>query len=1015
MSDVPDFSRQVGSTSDSSVAVDRASNEPTRILYVGDDRRGGLLMEYFRTLARYRWMIIGFAVSGIVASFLMNFGSLPVYRARTSLDIQSLNSDFMGMHTVAPTGDVGDTSTDMYVQTQIRLLQSETLLERTVQRMQSQPHPQFIDQADLASRLERAMHLSRSKRLSYQSLIDDAAKHIVVKPLGVTRLVEITCDSWSADFSAKFCNTLVDQFRDSDYETRAAESRKTSDWLIGQVEGVKQKAEESQKRLQQATGGNGLILSQESTGVGEDRLRGLQSEYVKAQADRMEKEAQAGIGTSFAPDLNESPAYHSYAVKLADLQSEVARLVPPLTEENSQVIHLRSQIKSVQAAIAGERAANAAHLKSDYEAALHREAMLAGAYHRQEASVSSDLGKASEVSLLRREVESEQQLYQTLLQRAKEAGFASAMRASTIRVVDAAKANKIPFSPRRGDAAASGLLLGTLCGVGLAFVMERSTTVLRIPGDTERYLGLRELGVIPSSTRERKALTSVPVTNLHGAEVIPPRDTQFTLSNWTDNFSIVAEAYRSATTSIMLSEHPREKGRVYVISSPNPGEGKTTVTSNMGVALSKSRLRVLLIDGDLRKPALHEVLQVPNEFGLRNLLRGETGLDLDAMEPPYQMTELPNLFVLPAGQGSEEVVELLHSPNTAELLQRFRSEFDVVIIDTPPMLHMADARVLASHAQGAILVVRAGMTTRDEASKARDLFDQDSVRMVGTILNDFNPNKNGLHDYYKSYHRYYLDPATTGPSGAGSWLEWLFSRERWVMPPSASNGTAKRAARTESGDATPETYPDTEQNGEANGITEVTADGDALPLNGLHASVSGAGYGEVIAPRSQPTFLMRVLGWGSTSEGGTQTALEDGESSLYAPRTYDRRRAKRQELPDLVAFYWDGGASRSHDIRDISSTGLYLLTDVRWYLGTQVMISLQIPSVADTDPNRSITVNAKVVRFGTDGLAFAFVMPEKQRPRRPGELSRPSEVFSVKGADQIAFNRFMQQLPIDPD
>jgi capsular exopolysaccharide synthesis family protein len=810
-------------------------------------------------------------------------------------------------------------------------------------------------------------------------------------------LVEITCDSWNADFSAKFCNKLVQQFEEADREVRETEAKKTSDWLIQQVAGVKQQAEESQRKLEAATGGNGLILSQESVGVESDRLRSLQDELVKAQADRMEKEAEAGIGMSavagMGPDLNESPAYQQYAMQLADLQRQVAKLIPPRTELDSEVIHLRSQIKTVQAAMVAERASNATRLKSQYDAAVHREAMVGGEYRRATASVSADLAKASEVSLLRGEVESDSQLYQKLIQTAQQAGLSSAMHASTIRVVDAAKANQLPFSPKRSNAAASGLLVGTFCGVGLAFIIERSTTVLRIPGDTERYLGLRELGVIPSAIRERKFTASIPMGSLHGAEAIPPRDNQPTLSNWTENFSIVAEAYRSTTTSIMLSEHPRGEGLIYVLSSPNPGEGKTTVISNMGVALSKSRLRVLLIDGDLRKPALHKVLQVPNGFGLRNLLRGETGLTPDSL---YQSTALPNLFVLPAGQGSEETVELLHSPSTAELLRRFRCDFDIVIIDTPPMLHMADARILASHAQGVILVVRAGMTKREEATKARDLFDRDSVRMVGTILNDFNPNKSGLYDYYRSYQRY-ANEEPVSANATTSWLEWLFSRDPRVKRPAANNGAYAGVA-------------DAAENG-ANGA------------NGAHAGGSGVVYGEVITPRSQPTFFMKVLAWSTMTDSATADApLADSQNSLYAPITQDRRSAKRQELPVLVAYYWDGGASRAHDIRDISLSGLYLVTDVRWYLGTQVLISLQRPDVPVGEPHRSITVHAKVVRFGIDGLGFELVMPEKQAarradgiPYRTGVFNRDVAAFGIKGADKQEVDSFLECLPKNPD
>jgi succinoglycan biosynthesis transport protein ExoP len=716
----------------------------------------GLLQEYYRTVLRHRWAILGSAVLGVSAGLLLNLNSTPVYRARTSLDIQSINTDFLNMHTVAPTADSGSSS-EVYVQTQIKLLQSDELLERTKARVQAEPHAEFFNRTDLSSRLGRVFHVAREGQVPYSELVDYAAMHVTVKPLGITRLVEVTCDSWSAPFSARFCNALVEQFKEDDLENRSREARSTSEWLTRQVADVKAKAEESQKKLEAVTGGNGLILSQESTGVEEARLRELQSEYVKAQADRMQKEAEAGIRSSVSPamepDLAQSALYHDGELKLADLRGQIAKLVPPHTEEYPPVVHLRAQIAVIETGLAAERAKNAQHLQSDYSTALHREAMLGAAYRAEESKVSADLGKASRVALLRGEVSSEQQLYQTLSDRAKEAGFASALHASTIRVVDAAKPPLLTSSPRREVTTMSGLLLGGLFGLGFAFIKERNSSVFRVPGEAERVLGLRELGVIPASAMDRKSLARSTRVTQNVLELVPP--TEAALPNWgKEDFSIVAEAYRSTTVSILLSDNTPKQGRVYVVSSPNAGEGKTTVSSNLGVALSRSRLRVLLIDGDLRRPSLHKALRVKNDFGLRDLLRDREHGGVESLRAACQPTMEPNLFVMCGGHGAEEIVEMLNSSRISDLVRRLRYEFDVVLIDTPPMLHMADARILATYAQGAILILRAGMTTREEAGKARDLFAQDHVRIIGTILNDFDPKKSGLGSYYSSYYRY---------------------------------------------------------------------------------------------------------------------------------------------------------------------------------------------------------------------------------------------------------------------
>jgi succinoglycan biosynthesis transport protein ExoP len=725
------------------------------------DDHESLPVEYFKTIQRWRWVILLFALAGLVLSFLLNIGSLHVYRARTSLDIQSLNADFMNMRSVAPTGDGASSSNEANVQTQIKLLQSDTLLENTIHRLKLEPHSDYIERDDLLSRMKHALHLSRSEPLSFDVLIDATAKSVKVKPLGLTRLVEITCDSWSAEFAAKFCNAFTAEFKDEDLETRSTEAEKTSEWLTRQVADIRLKAEESQRKLGEATGGNGLILSQESTSVGEDRLRQMQGELVKAQADRIEKEAQTRVAGNSpldsVPNILDSPAYRSYQQKLADLRNQVAEIVPPLTEENPKVIHLRSQIKQVEAELATERTSDTGRLKNEYDAAVHREAMLAAAYHAQEADVSSDLGKASKVNLLRREVESEQQLYQTLLEKAKEAGFASAMQASTIRVVDAARVPKVAVSPKRSTAAVAGVFLGSLIGIGFAFFKDRTTKVFRVPRDVEKFLHVQALGVIPSAEGgPRNAILS----SLNASRTIArqssdvPQGNALTIARWNDNFSIVAEAYRNATFSILLSDSAAKRTRTYVISSPNASEGKTTITSNLGVALSKSKLRVLLVDGDLRKPGLHKALRVSNEVGLRDILRGDIDLTTCAASRYCKATDVPNLSVLPAGTGREEVVELLHSPVMGDLITRLKRDFDMILIDTPPVVHMTDARIFARHADGIILIFRSGVTTREEATSARNLFERDRVRIVGTILNDFDAVKEGQGGYYESYRRY---------------------------------------------------------------------------------------------------------------------------------------------------------------------------------------------------------------------------------------------------------------------
>ena len=719
----------------------------------------GLLQEYLQTVRRYKWTLLGCGVAGVLMSILAGLRTLPLYQSKTSLEFRQLNGDFLNQRNVNMTNSDGGAEADTNLQTQIRLMSSQTTLRNTMARIAGREHPEFIERNDLLSRTQRALHLGHPQPIPFSVALDEVAKSVKVKPVGVTRLVEISCESWSPALAADFCNELETTYQDNDMETRSAEASKTSAWLTKQVADVKQRAQDTELRLNTALGGNGLALNPNND-VGESRLRALQDELVKAQADRIAKEAESGMDRTAAPgttpEVLDSPAHRAYESQLADLRAQLAKLTPTLTEENPKVKTLESQIRAAEDGMRMADATSLTRQNNELASARHREALLNVTYSAELARVSSDLQKAAKVSLLRSELDSEQQLYQTLLQRAKEAGFASAMQASTMRVVDPAQAAKVPFAPNRKLAAGVGLFLGGMFGTAFAFYRERTLNVFRKPGDVQRYLHVQELGTIPAL--RNFAATSFGPATLSGVTKVPrallPGTTETTpLSHWKDEFSLAAEAYRNATMSILISE--AKKGpRTYVVASPNAGEGKTTVTSNLGVALSKSKMRVVLIDGDLRKPNLHNAFAMENATGLRNVLRGEFNLRTSPLSAFVHKTELPNVSVISAGEGDEDLMELLHSPALPQLLDRLATEYDMVLIDTPPTLHMSDTRILARESDGVILVFRASTTTLDAAAMARDLFDRDGIPLIGTILNDFDPQREGWTNYYKDYYRY---------------------------------------------------------------------------------------------------------------------------------------------------------------------------------------------------------------------------------------------------------------------
>lgn len=737
---------------------------------------GSLLQEYLLTLRRHPRLIIACALGGMLLALLCGVWTLPTYQTRTSLDIRSLNGDFLNMRSVAPTGEDTPADADTNLQTQIKLLQSDTLIQETIDRMLALPHPALLPRDDLFSDLLRKLRMGNVAPIPYKTALENTAKRLKVKPLGLTRLVEITCDSWSPQLSAEFCNNLITTYQEQDLQVRSQEATKVSSWLTRQVADIRQRVEQTQAQLEEAVGGNGLRLSEANTSIGEERLHALQNEVVRAQADRIAKEAAASEaraaspGTS--PEVEDNPAHRAYELKLADLKGQLAALVPPLTENDPKVKHLRSQITEAEAGLATTANSSLTRSQNELQAARHREALLTSTYNAELATVSQDMQQSAKVSLLRGELESEQQLYQTLLQRAREAGFASAMQASTIRVVDPAVAPTVAFAPRRTTAGGIGLLLGGMAGIGLAFYRERTQNVFRMPGEIFRLLDVLELGVIPASTMQGRIVGASAkrgmlrlnagtseASDVHGA---------LAMARWDQKFSLAAEAYSNATFSILQAE-AGSSTRAYAVSSPKVGEGKTTITSNLGVALSKAKLKVVLVDADLRRPTLHRAFGLGRGPGLREILREDVPHTEElSKRGSIRETRFANLSVIPAGVGDEDSVELLNSDRLPELLTELNKSFDVVLVDTPPALHMVDTRIIARACDGVILVVRAAVTTVDEAANARDLFDRDGVHLVGTILNDFNPYAQGYRRYYRAYEQYQkpLDGAEKAVSAA---------------------------------------------------------------------------------------------------------------------------------------------------------------------------------------------------------------------------------------------------------
>jgi succinoglycan biosynthesis transport protein ExoP len=713
---------------------------PTLAYVHSDPEPPGLLVQYAQTITRWRWKILGFAVIGGIVGLLLALPKTPLYRAHTSLDIQGLNGNFMNLRNADPNDATQSYSADVYIQTQIKLLQSDSLSARVIRKLSDVGGRPLDARPDLLTVWRHQLGLPLPLPLSRKQLLDLTAKSLKVKPLGLTRLVEATCDSSDPQMAADFCNTLADEFMVQDLEIRSDAATKTGEWLTRQLADMRGKLEKNEQRLQSYTQANTLFYNQSSESVPQVKLRMLQTQLAEAQADRMAKEAQRGLLQSgnldSLPIVLDNAPLKMYEAKLSELQRQYAELNTTLTTDAPKLQKLQSQIDLVERDVTRARTNVLGRVKSEYETALHREQLLSAAFNAQEKIVSTQAEKTTEYQMLRREVESGRQIYETMLQRVKEAGLISVLRASPVRVVDQAKPANAPFEPNPFTNALEGLLGGAFFGIAFVSVTDRIKRRLRAPGELRTHLHVRELGIIPSSRVD---------------SMVRSKSQPLELVTFDNERSLLAECFRATMNSLLDGRSADAGPRILVISSPNSRDGKTTLTCNLGIAFAETGRRVIVVDADLRRPRLQRVFDKKNDWGLSDLLAGDSKLADCESSACSEPTKVPGLSVLTAGTTSRSISSLLHSRRMKELLDRLRKDFDTILIDTPPMLHLADARVIARLAEGVVLVLHSGVDA-DEAEYCSRMLGEVGTPVIGVVLNNFNPTREAPMRQYKTYY-----------------------------------------------------------------------------------------------------------------------------------------------------------------------------------------------------------------------------------------------------------------------
>jgi len=724
--------------------------------------------DYVRVIYKRRWAAIPAFVIVFLVGSINSFRTTPLYQASTQLLIEKDAPKVGSLNTMFQEQD-GWYNDDFY-QTQYKILQSRSLARKAAELMNLPAHPSLVrgvpegrGPVSLTGALSSgvgwvkrtvsgggpAVPAQPARQTGpddrYASAAGLLLGSLAVVPVRNSRLVELRFTSTDPVLAADMANGYAKAYIQQSMEHRFSASREASDWLNEQLADQRKKVEASEAELQRYKEQHDAVAVEDRQNIVVQRLGDLNAAVTKAKTERIGKEAvynqlKAVQGTS-AIDTFPAVVANDYIQKikaaLGDLQGQQAQMSEKYGDRHPEMIKLRAAIQSTQAKFDLEVQKVVQSTRAEYEAALAQERSLVGALETQKTEALGLNRKGIEYSVLSREAESNRQVYEALLQRTKETGISGELRTSNIRVVDPAEVPGAPFLPRRQRDLMMAAFSGLLLAIGLVFAFEYLDNRIKSPQELRAQLGLPFLGMLPAIDANGPAL-------LH--QGVPPS---------------FAEAVRAVRTNVLFSSAD-EGVRSIVVTSAGPGEGKSLFSSNLSVSLAQAGQRVLHIDADMRRPRVHEIFEISQEPGLSNLLVGDC-----KPSEAVRKTEVANLAVLPAGMIPPNPAELLGSKRCEEYFATLSEHFDWVIVDSPPVLAVADASILANAATGVIFVVGADHTSRQTAKAAIEQLEAVQAHVIGAVLNRADVERNPYYysQYYrKEYSRYYARATQPRPT-----------------------------------------------------------------------------------------------------------------------------------------------------------------------------------------------------------------------------------------------------------
>jgi polysaccharide biosynthesis transport protein len=722
------------------------------------------LVAWWRIVRKHHWTVVTAFVVLFLTVLIGSWKEKPVYRAKALIEIDKEDPNVPNPQELFQMDEVSDA----YLETQYKVLGSDDLAERVIHQLELDQNSEFLPSRfrwpwnSITPQVSAAEPVKQDKNVDDPFVQDMVLKRfqdrLDIRPVRRSRVVELRFDSQDPELAARAVNTVIDDYIQKNFQARWDAAQKASSWLSQQLNELKSKLEKSEDDLQKYSTDNGLLYLETGKGDSESIVNqsvlGIQSELTKAEADRFERESiyrlvQAGDFGSL-PGVFDNKLLQDLTVRLADLQREHAQLAATFTEDYPKVKEIQGQITEIQSSLERERRRAVQKISNDYFAAVRREKLVRQSFNESQAQANRVAEKSVQYGMLNREVETNKGLYEGLLERLKEAGVSAGLKAGNIRVVDPGRVPFKPIAPNYPLNLGLASFLGLGLGVSMAFLKEHLDQTIRYSEDVFNYLGVPVIGFVPTysalNKKNRKGIAGgEKQLNLGTIDAKNNLGGIFADEHCGNDLGIhkgsaFSEAFRELRTSVILSSSGRFANSI-LVTSAQPGEGKTTVAVNLAFSLAQLGQPVLLIDADMRRPTIQKYFPQRGSR-LSSYLSGQ-----GAWQEMVYPTSVRCLSIMHCGPIPENPSELLSSDRMRAMLQEAMVTYRFVILDSPPLLNRADSRILGSMVSATILVVKGGETPRQVVQYAESQARSVGTNLIGVVLNNLDKSMND-YSYY---------------------------------------------------------------------------------------------------------------------------------------------------------------------------------------------------------------------------------------------------------------------------